>query len=88
MVRSRTRDASERNAVKRLSKEEAERHLIGAAIMWWKAKRPVGWRTEKHLQSPTVNVLNAREERLAREAARVYGVSRQPTGELPKGDRE
>jgi hypothetical protein len=34
---------------------QAKDVLVNAALTWWEEHRPVGWSTNKHLASPTVN---------------------------------
>jgi len=39
------------------------------AVAWWKAKRPIGWSLERHLENPVVNCITDIENALARKVA-------------------
>lgn len=45
--------------------------VVDSAILWWKSKRPKGWRKAKHLRHPTVNVLNCADRDLANAVAEI-----------------
>jgi hypothetical protein len=43
--------------------------LANAAVRWWKAKRPLAWSAEMHMENPAVNTTSPEERTLALRVA-------------------
>lgn len=42
---------------------DAQTEVLQASLVWWEARRPVGWDLRQHLDQPTVNACGSDDEK-------------------------